>query len=238
MIVDEIFGTNNYGLPEHFVTTLKKRSLSMERQCCIDVGAHIGVFALAAAQRGAVVYAFEPHPENFKYLLKNTGNNPLIQSWNKAVWRSDIKEQVYILDDQFPIMNESIPKYRNIQNTGASVCSVTGKLAVESIGLDEIIDGAISDGFKKIDILKLDCEGSEFEILYTSSLLNKVDRIVGELHASAFGGEINGIIKGWREFCEYLVSRGFSEDTLYLKEYDHEATSKDDARLFNFSIQR
>jgi len=34
----------------------------------------------------------------------------------------------------------------------------------------------------RVRLLKIDCEGSEFPILYTSKMLEYVDEIVGELH--------------------------------------------------------
>src|SRR5262245_1903822 len=46
---------NRYGLPDRIP----------EGSIILDIGAHIGGFAVEAAGRGAVVWAFEPDPENF-----------------------------------------------------------------------------------------------------------------------------------------------------------------------------
>lgn len=41
----------------------------------IDIGAHIGVFAVACAKRGALVHAFEPFPVFQEYIRKNAAAN-------------------------------------------------------------------------------------------------------------------------------------------------------------------
>ena len=42
------------------------------------------------------------------------------------------------------------------------------------------VDKALSEQQGKIDILKIDCEGSEYPILYTSLCMHSIDNIVGE----------------------------------------------------------
>jgi predicted RNA methylase len=58
----------------------------------LDVGAHIGGFAIAAAERGARVWCFEPGPENFGLLMENSAaylRRGRIRAECKAVWRCD-----------------------------------------------------------------------------------------------------------------------------------------------------
>jgi FkbM family methyltransferase len=70
----------------------------IEPRCiCIDVGAHIGAFAILAASRGARVYAFEPIPVNYELLLENIQLNGLsdqITAYNQAVWSHDTVKMI------------------------------------------------------------------------------------------------------------------------------------------------
>jgi len=79
-------------------------------------------------------------------------------------------------------------KSANIENTGggsviacASIAgtspAVTDIEHVTAIPFDEIARGA-----GKIDLLKIDAEGSEYPILLTSGTLDRVGEIVGEYH--------------------------------------------------------
>ena len=61
------------------------------------------------------------------------------------------------------------------------------KFTVKSTKLDDFI---ASLGFPKIKLLKIDCEGAEYEILKGSSLLYMVEHLSGEFHVnSRLGGE-------------------------------------------------
>lgn len=47
-----------------------------QRRVCVDVGAHIGLFSLAAINDGfESVKAFEPQPENYRCLVENTATH-------------------------------------------------------------------------------------------------------------------------------------------------------------------
>jgi hypothetical protein len=61
-------------------------------------------------------------------------------------------------------------------NTSMGLISDKG-VEVECIKLDDILAQ-----HEKVRILKIDVEGSEYPILYTSKLLNKIDVILGEFH--------------------------------------------------------
>jgi hypothetical protein len=59
-----------------------------------------------------------------------------------------------------------------------SPCGAPGQIqAVPAISLDQILRQ-----FARVKLLKLDCEGSEFPILFTSRELHRVEEIVGEVH--------------------------------------------------------
>jgi FkbM family methyltransferase len=135
----------------------------------VDVGAHIGSFSWLCCKRGAPrVMAFEALPENHELAVKNLAEfSDRCAVINRAVWRSDRRGEVL----KFARCTAAV-------NTGGgNVFATSSDIEVQTLSLDAIIE--CQDA---IDLLKLDCEGSEFPILYTSKRLHRVGRIVGEYH--------------------------------------------------------
>ena len=155
---------NEYNLPQRF----------QPDDVVIDIGAHIGGFSYAALERGAgKVYAFEAHPENHAIASKNVERfGGKASCRQQAVWRSDQPSQT--------LYNADLAG--NSNTGGISLLWNDEGQAVETISLDQILSEA-SDGFqRRIRLLKIDCEGSEYPILFTSKQLHIVDEICGEYH--------------------------------------------------------
>jgi FkbM family methyltransferase len=149
----------------------------------IDIGAHIGVFSYLCYILGSrSIYCYEPSDRNFQFLQRNLGNYDGIELFNKAVWRSDSKCAAGLL--------LSGP---HGDNTGAHSVMASGRIfdfpnqcvedssgeirRVECVALD-----AVLTRFPRVRLLKLDCEGSEFPILFTSRKFHRVHQIVAEVH--------------------------------------------------------
>lgn len=161
-VVDE----NEYDLPGKF---------SLE-DVVVDIGAHIGSFSYAVAARGAgKVYAYEAHPDNAAIARKNLarfGDRAACQ--NVAVWRSDVSGKILFND---PLKGRSDP------NTGGlAVVYNTQGLPIECIGLDEILREASAEFTKSVRLLKIDVEGAEYPILFSSKQLDTAEEICGEYH--------------------------------------------------------
>jgi FkbM family methyltransferase len=164
VVFEDVMDRNEYGLPNRFE----------DDDVVIDVGAHIGGFSVAALRRGAgKVYAYEAHPINHAIACKNLARfGDLAACHNRAVWRSDLPTQTLYNDDLTDFASTG----------GISLLWNNEGVPIESVSLDEVLDEA-SDGFKKkIRLLKLDCEGSEYPILFTVSRLDIVEEICGEYH--------------------------------------------------------
>lgn len=141
-----------------------------EGDVVIDIGAHIGVFSLFAASRGARVYSFEPHPENYQILLNNISINEMqdrIFPFNLAIWSSRASLDLHLAGDR----------------TGSH--SMFGEaeecIRVQSITLREVFD---NEGIAKCRLIKMDAEGAEYPILYTAppDILARIERISLEYH--------------------------------------------------------
>lgn len=143
-------------------------------QKVIDVGANVGLFSLLAAARGAVVEAYEPHPETYDWLVRNTRGRD-VTCTQAAVVGSLSEGQVELW----------LHPGRNSRHTTARYEVGSGepllhKVEVPAIRLEEVIGHGC-------DLLKLDCEGAEFEIVDGTPIesLARAARLVCEVHSNA-----------------------------------------------------
>lgn len=132
----------------------------------VDAGAHIGSFTVLAAQAVGPqghVYAFEPHPENYQLLAENVAGLQNVTARPHALGS---------------VTGVSTVRRLLEPNTGI-VRLGEGDLAVEVHRLDDVVP--------RIDFLKLDAEGSEFEILKGAEILLRLypARIAAELEDRA-----------------------------------------------------
>ena len=164
----EFLGSNRYNI-------YRLPKLFDGNNIVIDIGMHIGSFSYACLQHGVnSVYGFEPDIENFNLATENLKQfGSRIHLYNKAVWRSDRSDDKLFLK----------PYYNgNTSNTSADTVMDENGSAVESISFDDIIRNVTNGGQKRVRLVKLDCEGSEFPILFTSKTLHLIDNICGECH--------------------------------------------------------
>jgi len=142
------------------------------------------------------VHAYEPFPDNVSWLLQNVEESGLtnVEVHQQAVaGKSGVR--LLQIDPSDWIMHSLFER-------GAD----TGEgLPVECISFDEVVNGTATGG---CDLLKIDCEGSEYEILQgcAPETLRLVKRIVGEYHE---GPHLNGT---GRDLCRFLESRSFRID--------------------------
>jgi FkbM family methyltransferase len=154
---------NEYRVPE-----------DMSGAVVIDVGMHVGAFGHLALTRGAAeLHGFEPEASNYSCAVQNLSPfGGRVHLHNRAVWRSDI----------------AAPELHFWRSTDAAnagggtlIWDTDGPL-VDTVSFDDLIDTVSENGRRRINLLKIDCEGAEFPILLTSSRLDRIDRIVGEYH--------------------------------------------------------
>ena len=141
-----------------------------ENDTIIDVGGHIGLFMLFCEQfcHKGKIYCFEPASDNYKIFLDNTKLNNFknVFPFNIAVSKQDGK----------------IPLYLNDDTSGHSIfLKNSNSIQVDSITLQKIFD---LNNIKKCNLLKLDCEGSEYEIIDSlpESYFSMIDKMIIEYH--------------------------------------------------------
>tara|TARA_B100000029_G_scaffold17184_1_gene17617 strand:- start:2622 stop:3398 length:777 start_codon:yes stop_codon:yes gene_type:complete len=136
----------------------------------IDIGSHIGTFSLLVSQfcNKGKIFCYEPMPDNFQYLLSNLKLNQVknIFPFNLAVSSDSSKLDMFFNTDQ----------------SGHSIFSNNNKkITVDSISLKQIFD---DNDIKKCKLLKLDCEGSEYQIIenFPTDYFNRIENIAMEYH--------------------------------------------------------
>jgi FkbM family methyltransferase len=136
----------------------------------IDIGAHIGLFALFASQfcKNGKIYCFEPVKENFELLESNLMLNNI--------------KNVIAVNAAISTNNEKITIYLNEDESGHSMY-VTGtkKIEVKSFTLQNVFD---SNKLEKCNFIKIDCEGEEYKIIDSLSTpyFDKINKICIEYH--------------------------------------------------------
>lgn len=137
----------------------------------VDIGANIGVFTIFAGLNGASrVVAVEPNQESFTVLLKNINGNSLgnvVAPMRKAISQNS---------DEVVHLPRSSSPYNKISGSEQPDLE-----PVETVSLENVIDG-----IEHVDLLKMDCEGAEYDVLMTcpDSILHRVQNLRIEIHSS------------------------------------------------------
>lgn len=125
-----------------------------DKKIVMDIGANIGMFAMYAINSGAKkVYSFEPNKESFATIQKTISANKLedkLLAFNLAV-SSISGEVLYIPKESSPL---------NISQK-----EITNNSLYDAIPTVSINDFMNQNNLDRIDLLKIDCEGAEYEIL-------------------------------------------------------------------------
>jgi FkbM family methyltransferase len=180
-IFKECFISNDYG-----VTQLD------ENDVVIDLGAHIGSFSRMCYNYGSRrIYGFEADTINFEFYEKNKREG--MTCVNKAVWRSDIDVETLKFDSNIVDAN-----------TGMGTFFGEGTIEVQCVKLDDVLEK-----FNTVRVIKIDVEGSEYPILYTSKKLDKVKEIVGEFHEDRCFEYYNDYAPNREGLKSFLEDNGF-----------------------------
>ncbi len=200
-IYNEVYVNNGYNIRD-----------DLSEYIVIDIGAHIGSFIkLVVENKAKFVEGYELFPESYEQCKQNTSNYENVKIYNNAVWRSDINiENISISKSKL----YSLVNGKHILNTGGEtlLSEINNKdiINVPAITLDNIIDKNLNQ-FNKIDLIKIDCEGSEYPIIYTSKKLNLVNNIVIEYHYYDFSFRPEALVKDRKYYNEKSLSKHLEE---------------------------
>jgi FkbM family methyltransferase len=126
-------------------------SIAKEGMHVIDIGANIGITTVAIAKRirrGGKLYSFEPVPEYFNILKDNVSSNGLE---NVKVYELAVTDQV-----------GRVYFYQKELSSGIVFEEGAKKFEVPTTTIDRFLN---EEKIEKIDLINMDCEGSELLVL-------------------------------------------------------------------------
>lgn len=179
-----------------YLQKIPKKLLKKDAPTILDIGANVGFFSFFMLFRypGANVYAFEPMPFNFK-LLRQYAEQSRFQtlfSVNKAVAGSTGRLLLNYAGTQAFTTMASIFKNQRKKH----------HLEVEAVTLEQIFT---EYRLHTVDFVKMDCEGSEYDILYKTpaTLFQKINALCIETH---HGPQAN---ENTASLAEFLREQGY-----------------------------
>jgi FkbM family methyltransferase len=161
----------------------------------IDIGAGLGEFTITAAKKcpDGKVYAYEPFPESFQLLQQNLPLNNL----------KNIVAYPLAVGGRTETMHLKTASGVPVLYSTAMDDDQAGKddVFVEATTLDKIFE---TYEIKTCDLLKMDCEGAEYDILFhtSPSTLQRIKRISLEYH------------DGVTEYCHMDLVKFFEDHDL------------------------
>jgi len=173
LVFKEIFVSDFYGID----ALLKKLP---PKPVVLDIGANAGYFdmMLFSKMTEATVYAYEPMPNNYKLFQQNIALNPSLANrihlFNKAV--TGASQEFVELHMETEAENSVIASvYSDFDHKNQFT------LRVPAISLRQILE---ETGIERADLVKIDCEGSEYPILYETpaSCWGKINFLTVEVH--------------------------------------------------------
>ena len=160
----------------------------------LDIGAGIGDYTLfaATAEAGVQVFSFEPYPSSFELTQINLSLNKIVNAkvFNDAIGAESGQLWLDLTGGeplQFQSHREHSSSIKGLLANALSLTDALAKLELETC-----------------DLLKLDCEGAEYAILFNAprAVLGRIQRIVMEYHD-------NLVAHTHEELIRFLMEQGY-----------------------------
>ena len=155
------------------------RNLS-ESSVVLDIGANIGnVSSFILEKKNSKVFAFEPNRLCFEIMKRRFIDDSRIKIYNVGISNFTGISNFYLHEnskgiEDFDCIESSSLKYRKDN------VSKENNIKINVIHIKEILSK-----FSKIDLIKIDIEGSEYEIIpFLISEKSKIKNVLCELHGN------------------------------------------------------
>lgn len=179
-IIREVIDDDNY----------KIRNRLKAQDIVIDIGGHIGTFSIYAASMGAVVLTYEAVQRNFDILKENVEINGFpVEIHKTGVMATEGTRRVYVRDFNFGGSN-FYSEHNNPDFYEEVECTTLDKIFKEN-------------NLTHCDFLKLDCEGSELEILESFSDLKLIKTIAFEYQGAERRETIKNLLSKTHDLVNY-----------------------------------
>jgi FkbM family methyltransferase len=165
------------------------------RDVVLDVGAHIGTFALLSGKQvphGRVI-AIEASRETYNYLVANVALNKL----------DNVTPLHLALTDK----RGSIRLHHDRKNWGHSVMKPLSRRG-EEVATASLANVLEDHGVARVDFAKFNCEGAEFPILLMASTatLEQIERMLVLYHCDIAEGYNQGMLRDKLESAGFKLS--------------------------------
>ena len=201
-------------------------------ETCIDLGAHIGGFSVAAVLSGMNVIAVEVLPENTEVLTKNLLAVGLSSEHvvGKAIHHT-AGEQIIMCTGESDTLSGYVHEF-----IGKTVHDYDHPDAVRGRMVETTSLVKLYEGVNHCRILKVDVEGAEWDCFkhVPDSVFDRTDYIVGELHM------VSGLPHGTTPMDFLALMRGKFDDvsTEFGELGFRAATEQSGVGIFNFVLKR
>ncbi|APS38795.1 methyltransferase, FkbM family [Salegentibacter agarivorans] len=156
-----------------------------EKCVLIDIGANIGIASMYFSQFDYIqrIYAFEPVRDTYDLARKNFKENNItkIAEFNNYGLGAEDREENFLYNKSVKgnsgIRGKLSPSHTNRESPEIR------KVQIKDV--DKVLNPIIKDNRDYKIVIKMDCEGAEYEImnrLSSNSLLNHIDIIILEWH--------------------------------------------------------
>ena len=147
----------------------------------LDIGGNIGIAAVYLAWRfpQSTVYTFEPVPTNFAVLQKNVSTLKNVRAFPIGLGTESGEFDIYSSEDSLNLGGFSLyGRASDGLNAGIDMSRA------RRVQIRRAADVLSEQGVDRIDVIKVDTEGSEYDALTSidESMLSRVQWIMGELH--------------------------------------------------------
>lgn len=170
----------------------------------LDCGANIGLFSLIYSYRypEAKIIAIEPESENFNILCMNVKNNKNIIVVQRGIWSKEVGLKI-------------IPRDTGAYGFMVQECNEE-QSDVEGVSIASLIKWY---DFPRIDILKMDIEGSELEVITNNSSiwLKKTKIMILETHERIIAGSEKIIEDELLNKNQYIEGKSNGENRIFYK---------------------
>jgi FkbM family methyltransferase len=209
LVFKEIFMSDVYDIDE----LLKHLP---ENPTVVDIGANAGYFDLILLSKidKARIYAYEPMPAN-------------VALFRDTIERNNLGEHIALLPMAVTgVQQGHLDLFVEDERNNTVMASVfagfndsnTQKISVPCISLTHIIE---ENNLISIDVLKIDCEGSEFDIIYNTpaELIKRATLIAVEVH------DMDKNKNNIAYFDRYLQSMGYETTHTQINGFCHAVTA-------------
>merc|ERR1719373_10218 len=192
----EVAGSDVYRLHQQ-----KKENMKI----IVDVGANIGLFAIAACKRfpQARILSFEPHPGNYRllnYNIRAAGCDRNVETYNKGISK-DARRMRLFWHDSIGTSAYRGPTFWNPDPPTLHMESITPEALWKLVGEQTVIS-----------FMKVDCEGCEYEVVPKIPFW-RVEKMYCEVHLETVNvltgrTEIKGMTKKLMDDVKRACDKG------------------------------